>query len=42
MLEGFARQLIGTTASRLTVGGAMLAFWLWYFFAFRRDPAQLQ
>lgn len=42
MLEGFARQLIGTTPSRLTVGGAMLVFWLWYFFAFRRDPAVLQ
>ena len=42
MLEGFARQLIPTTGSRLIVGGAMLAFWLWYFFAFRRDPEVLQ
>lgn len=37
MLEGFARQLIDHTAGRLTVGGAMLAFWLAYFFAFRGD-----
>lgn len=42
MLEGFARQLIDTTPSRLTVGLGMLIFWLWYFFAFRRDPAALQ
>jgi hypothetical protein len=36
MLEGYGRQLIGETGSRLTVGGFMLAFWLAYFFAFRR------
>lgn len=42
MLEGFARQLIDATPSRLTLGGAMLVWWLWYFFAFRRDPAVLQ
>jgi len=38
MLEGFARQLIDNTPGRLTVGIAMLALWLAYFFAFRRDP----
>ncbi|MDE2596200.1 MAG: stage II sporulation protein M [Sphingomonadales bacterium] len=38
MLEGFARQLIDTTAGRFTVGGAMLAIWTGYFFAFRRVP----
>lgn len=37
MLEGFARQLIDDTAGRFAVGGFMLAFWLAYFFAFRRD-----
>jgi len=36
MLEGYGRQLIGEVGSRLTVGGFMLAFWLAYFFAFRR------
>ncbi len=35
MLEGFARQLIDDTAGRFTVGGAMLLFWIAYFFAFR-------
>lgn len=40
MLEGFARQLIDTTPERLIVGGSMLAFWLAYFFAFRRDPTR--
>ncbi len=35
-LEGFARQLIDDTPGRLLVGGAMLLFWLAYFFAFRR------
>ncbi len=38
MLEGFARQLIDNTPGRLTVGLFMLAFWLAYFFAFRRRP----
>lgn len=42
LLEGFARQLIDSTGPRLALGGAMLAFWLWYFFAFRRDPTVLQ
>lgn len=37
MLEGFARQLVDDTGGRLTIGGFMLAFWLTYFFAFRRN-----
>jgi uncharacterized membrane protein SpoIIM required for sporulation len=36
LLEGFARQLVHETPMRLAVGGFMLAFWLLYFFAFRR------
>ena len=36
ILEGFARQLVDDTMGRLTIGGFMLAFWLAYFFAFRR------
>jgi hypothetical protein len=36
VLEGFARQLIDNTPGRLAVGGGMLAFWLAYFFLFRR------
>lgn len=32
LLEGFARQLIQSTALRYTVGGIMLAFWLTYFY----------
>jgi uncharacterized membrane protein SpoIIM required for sporulation len=36
LLEGFARQLIDSTALRLALGGFMLAWWLVYFFAFRR------
>jgi uncharacterized membrane protein SpoIIM required for sporulation len=35
-LEGFARQLIGNTPGRFALGGAMLLFWLAYFYAFRR------
>jgi len=35
ILESFARQLVDTTAARLTIGGFMLAFWCSYFFAFR-------
>ena len=37
MLEGFARQLVDNTQGRFVVGGFMLAFWIAYFFAFRRD-----
>jgi uncharacterized membrane protein SpoIIM required for sporulation len=37
-LEGFARQLIDTTPGRFIVGGFMLAFWLAYFYGFRRAP----
>ncbi len=35
LLEGFARQLVGTTLGRFAIGGFMLAFWCAYFFAFR-------
>lgn len=36
LLEGFARQLVDSTPSRLGVGGSMLLLWCAYFFAFRR------
>ena len=36
VLEGFARQLVVDTGSRLVIGGFMLALWLAYFFVFRR------
>ncbi|ANY19701.1 hypothetical protein A6F68_01183 [Tsuneonella dongtanensis] len=39
LLEAFPRQLVGETWERLTIGGAMLAGWLAYFFAFRRRPS---
>jgi len=42
MLEGFARQLVTDMSSRFTIGGAMLALWCAYFFAFRRNPERLQ
>ncbi|MDE2404450.1 MAG: stage II sporulation protein M [Sphingomonadales bacterium] len=38
-LEGLGRQLVDETSGRLVVGGAMLAFWLWYFYAFGRGRA---
>ncbi|WP_226016077.1 stage II sporulation protein M [Novosphingobium sp. FKTRR1] len=41
LLEGFARQLLDSTASRLIVGGFMLVFWIGYFFAWRRDRLPL-
>ncbi len=31
LLEGYARQLVGTASARATIGGVMLAFWLLYF-----------
>ncbi len=37
VLEAFPRQLLGT-AERLAIGITMLALWLGYFFAFRRQP----
>ncbi len=37
VLEAFPRQLLGTT-ERFTIGMAMLALWMGYFFAFRRQP----
>ena len=36
LLEGYARQLVADTVSRLIIGGFMLSFWLAYFFAFGR------
>lgn len=36
LLEGFGRQMVDSTPSRLIVGGFMLVFWTGYFFAFRR------
>jgi hypothetical protein len=35
LLEAFPRQLVGAAPERLLIGGAMLAGWLAYFFAFR-------
>lgn len=40
LLEGFARQLLDSTVSRLIVGGFMLVFWLGYFFGWRPGAAQ--
>jgi len=37
LLEAFPRQLLGTT-DRFMIGMTMLALWLGYFFAFRRQP----
>lgn len=31
LLEGYARQLVGDTATRFAIGGIMLAFWAAYF-----------
>lgn len=36
LLEGFGRQLVNATATRLVIGGMMLALWCAYFFAFGR------
>ncbi len=38
LLEGYARQLVGDTASRLAIGGGMLVFWIVYFAFVRRPP----
>ncbi len=38
MLEGFGRQLVDVTETRLAIGGTMLVFWLAYFFLFRHVP----
>ncbi len=35
LLEGFARQLVQSTAMRYAIGYGVLAVWLTYFFAFR-------
>ncbi len=40
LLEGMGRQLIASTPARYAIGYGMLAFWLLYFFAFRRAPQQ--
>ncbi len=37
LLEGLGRQLIEVTWQRYAVGYGILAFWLLYFFAFRRS-----
>lgn len=37
LLEGFARQLLNGTTSRLIVGGFMLVFWIGYLGVWRRD-----
>ena len=37
ILEGYARQLVGTTMGRYTIGGVMLFFWVCYF-AFAPRP----
>lgn len=41
LLEGFARQLINNTGGRYLVGGAMLLFWLTYFFVFGGKRAEI-
>jgi uncharacterized membrane protein SpoIIM required for sporulation len=37
LLEGFARQLLNATSSRMIVGGAMLVFWIGYLGVWRRN-----
>jgi hypothetical protein len=38
-LEAFPRQLVEGSANRFMIGGAMLLFWLSYFFLYRPRPA---
>ena len=38
LLEGFARQLVNTETMRFTIGGAMMALWLAYFYLLRLSP----
>ncbi|KLI64421.1 stage II sporulation protein M [Aurantiacibacter marinus] len=38
LLEGYARQLVGDTTSRLAIGGGMLLFWAVYFAFVKRPP----
>lgn len=40
LLEGYARQLIGSAPARAAIGGAMLALWAAYFLLLRRRPAR--
>lgn len=42
LLEAFPRQLVAGTGERFAIGGAMLAFWLAYFFLYRRDADHLE
>ena len=35
ILEAFPRQLVEGTGNRFVIGGAMLIFWLSYFFFYR-------
>jgi uncharacterized membrane protein SpoIIM required for sporulation len=35
LLEAFPRQLVDGTGPRFVIGGAMLTFWLAYFFLYR-------
>lgn len=41
LLEGFGRQLIDSTTTRLIIGGTMLALWNAYFFAYRPARARV-
>ncbi len=38
LLEGYARQLVGTAAGRAGIGAAMLFFWISYFLLVPRPP----
>ena len=40
LLEGYARQLVGTPGSRYAIGGTMLAFWVLYFIAMKRPRGE--
>jgi uncharacterized membrane protein SpoIIM required for sporulation len=40
LLEGFARQLTSTEVARFSIGGAMLIFWLGYFYLLRLARAR--
>jgi uncharacterized membrane protein SpoIIM required for sporulation len=40
LLEGFARQLTNTEFARFSIGGAMLIFWLGYFYLLRLARAR--
>ena len=42
LLEGFARQLVQAPVARASIGGAMLVFWLAYFFLLRGKPQAVE